>query len=181
MVDAVIAVSSGYLNPDGAAPDTDTAVKFLASALSAADAEVTANRIGLLMQACDATAGLIGNSLARTFGSTDAVDRIRAGDGNEVSAQAVDEVVAATLRDDPPVRRTRRLRPGGEVLLIDITRLTFGAGRRPCPGPDHATALTAGVLDAILPACVLADPAIPTRRPGTCGYRPACCWHCDDS
>jgi cytochrome P450 len=143
-VDAVLAAASGYPNPDQAGPGADAGVGVLTRLLGPADPERLANRIGLLMQACDATAGLIGNALITAF----------------AGPEAVDDVVARTVRDDPPVLRTRRLSPAGEVITVDLSGCTFGAGRRPCPGADQATALAAGVLDAILPACELADQQI---------------------
>jgi cytochrome P450 len=160
-VEAVITAAPGYPNPDAAGPGTDASVELLAEALGAAgglsaadglsagDAELLANRIGLLMQACDATAGLIGNALITAFVTGDADD-----------PASSDELVTRAISDDPPVLRTRRLRPDGEAITLDISGCTFGAGRRPCPGADQATALAAGVLDAIVPACELADQQI---------------------
>jgi cytochrome P450 len=143
-VDAMLAAVSGYLNPDLAGPDADRSVAFLANTFGPGEPEALANRIGLLMQACDATAALIGNALVAAF----------ADDGT------VEEIIARTLVDDPPTLRTRRLSPDGELVAIDISGCTFGAGRRPCPGADQATALAAGVLDAILARCELADQQI---------------------
>jgi cytochrome P450 len=153
-VDAVITAAAGYPNPDAAWLGTNASIKQLVEALVRAgdlgprDAELLANRIGLLMQACDATAGLIGNALINAF---------VVGDGDSVGVAAADELVAETISVDPPVLRTRRLSPAGEAVTLDISGCTFGAGRRPCPGADQATALAVGVLDAILPACELAD------------------------
>ena len=143
-VDAMLAAVSGYLNPDLAGPDADSSVAFLVKAFGPAEPEALANRIGLLMQACDATAALIGNALIAAF----------AADGT------VEEIISRTLVGDPPTLRTRRVSPDGEVVTIDISGCTFGAGRRPCPGADQATALAAGVLDAILECCELADQQI---------------------
>ncbi|MFC4590185.1 cytochrome P450 [Sphaerisporangium corydalis] len=78
------------------------------------DLEVVANRIGTLVQACDATAGLIGNTL-------DAALRLPPGLSLRWSADAL---VAETLRLDPPVRSTRRLATEGAEL----------AGRPLAPG-----------------------------------------------
>jgi cytochrome P450 len=80
------------------------------------------------------------------------------------SDRPTDELLAATLRDDPPVRATRRVaaEPAhigsaavaeGTLLLLDLAaggdeHLPFGSGLRPCPGREHALALAAGVLDA---------------------------------
>jgi cytochrome P450 len=143
-VDAMLAAVSGYLNPDLARPGADSSVALLAESFGPAEPEHLANRIGLLMQACDATAALIGNALIAAF----------AADGT------VEEIIARTLVDDPPTLRTRRISPDGELVTIDISGCTFGAGRRPCPGVDQARALAAGVLDAILACCELADQQI---------------------
>lgn len=140
---AVLAAASGYPNPDQAGPDADASVAYLAAVIGPdGHPDALASRLGLMMQASDATSGLIGNALIAAF----------TGEGEDV-----DEIITATLRDDPPVLRTRRLRPDGEVVTLDISDCTFGAGRRPCPGADQAKALAAGVLDAIVPACELAD------------------------
>lgn len=92
--------------------------------------ELTAARIGLLIQACEATAGLIRN----------AVPLVRAGKPPE-------EAVAEVLRADPPVSHTRR-RVSGEDVLVPLAGTPFGAGPRECPGPAHAIALATGVLAA---------------------------------
>jgi cytochrome P450 len=154
-VEAVITAAAGYPDPEAAWLGTDASIKQLAEAIGAAgdlgpqDAELLANRIGLLLQACEATAGLIGNALITAFVV-----------GDSESVPAADELVAETISIDPPVLRTRRLRPDGQAITLDLSGCTFGAGRRPCPGADQATALAAGVLDAILPACELADQPI---------------------
>ncbi|HUD38918.1 MAG TPA: hypothetical protein VMR14_18600 [Streptosporangiaceae bacterium] len=153
-VEAVLDSASGYPNPDVAGPGADAGVRFLAEVLSAGDhgpagPEEVANRIGLLEQACDATAALIGNALITAF-----ADPAGDGDGADLDSDAV---IATTIVTEPPVQRTRRLSPDGEPVTLDITSCTFGAGRRPCPGADQATALAAGVLDALLGACELAD------------------------
>jgi cytochrome P450 len=143
-IDALLAAVPGYLNPDLAGPDADSAVAFLDRALGPAEPERLANRIGLLMQACDATAALIGNALIAAF----------------ATGGTVDEIIARTIVDDPPTLRTRRISPDGDLVTIDISGCAFGTGRRPCPGADQATALAAGVLDAILARCDLADQQI---------------------
>jgi cytochrome P450 len=147
-VDAVLAAASGYPNPDLAGPGADAGVQFLAAVLGPADAELLATRIGLLEQACDATAALIGNALISAF-TGEEYDQ----DGTEDAEQ----ILAGTLASDPPVRRTRRLAPDGATVTLDLRTCTFGAGRRPCPGADQAMALAAGVLDAVLSRCELAD------------------------
>ncbi len=147
-VDAVLASASGYPNPDLAGPGADAGVQFLAAVLGPADAELLATRIGLLEQACDATAALIGNALIRAFTGEEY---------DQDGAEDAGEIIAGTLASDPPVRRTKRLAPDGGTVTLDLTTCTFGAGRRPCPGADQARALAAGVLDAVLARCELAD------------------------
>ncbi len=130
---------------------------------SAAGAELIAARIGLLLQACDATAGLIGNALDRWASPpaerASAVGPAGTGWSAEpVPAAVVDALVGRTLSENPPVRRARRLNAAGELVLVDITAAPFGTGCRPCPGAEHARALAAGVLDALLPACAAIRP-----------------------
>jgi|HubBroStandDraft_1064217.scaffolds.fasta_scaffold05175_3 cytochrome P450 len=157
VVGAVLASASGYPNPDLAGPDADDGVRFLATALGPADADLLANRIGLLEQACDATAALIGNALIAAFADVGSRIDTLTQTGPLPQTDTADEVIARTLTDDPPVRRTRRLSPDGTQVTVDISACPFGAGRRPCPGADQAKALAAGVLDAMLPVCELAD------------------------
>jgi len=120
---AVAAAASSYQPHATADTAADAAVAELVTAFGATADEPTAARIGLLVQACDATAGLIGTAILA--GSVD-----------------------AALRDDPPVRRTRRVHNGHEVHL-DITGAPFGAGPHRCPGREHALALATGVLAAL--------------------------------
>ena len=83
--------------------------------------ELAAARIGLLVQACDATAGLIGNELSAWL-----------------SGKPVGQ----------PVLRTRR-RIDGEDVTVSLAGTPFGAGPRECPGSSHAIALSTGVLQAL--------------------------------
>jgi cytochrome P450 len=127
----------------------DRAVARLVSACGGVADEATAARIGLLVQACDATAGLVDRAFvaaSRQHGATP------------------DDLLAAVLRDDPPVRATRRLVlratrvgstpvPAGAIVSLDLTgdaQLPFGSGLRPCPGRAHALALAAGTLEAVV-------------------------------
>lgn len=124
----IAAVARAYHPHTDAGADADAAVAALTGVFGGRPGrndpdEPIAARIGLLVQAYDATAGLIGGA-------------ILAGS------------VAAALGADAPVRRTRRVHNGQDVLL-DITTMPFGAGPHRCPGSDHATAIAAGVLDAL--------------------------------
>jgi hypothetical protein len=132
-VTAVRAVAAAYQGVYEVAPDS--AVAHLVSALPDADPDVTANRIGILVQACDATAALIATSI--TAGGT--------------------VPVAELVMREPPVRFTRRkaltdvqigsvLIPAGTIVTLDISELPFGGKTRLCPGRAHALALAAGSI-----------------------------------
>ncbi|MEV7597520.1 hypothetical protein AB0O91_09040 [Kitasatospora sp. NPDC089797] len=153
----VRAVAGAYFEPaasrgavrDGAAQqgserdrEADAAVARLLPAMGDDDPETAANRIGLLVQACDATATL--------------VEHARRGEGSSP---------AAVLRDDPPVRSMRRFAarataiggvavPTGTRVLLDLDAaregdrepLAFGAPPRLCPGRTHALVIAEGIL-----------------------------------
>ncbi|SDL65354.1 hypothetical protein SAMN05421874_12621 [Nonomuraea maritima] len=144
---AVPAAAAGYLSGEES-PQADAAVADLLE-------QTGVPVITLLLQAHAATEGLIENALAHD----------RGGD--------VETLLHETLRHDPPLQATRRLDTRtGEKLTIDLVavnrdpdvfpdperfdsargrtpHLTFGSGVRPCPAPDHALALAAGVLEAL--------------------------------
>jgi cytochrome P450 len=126
--DAVAAVARGYHPHLPAGPDTDAAVDHLVRACGGVWDETTAARIGLLVQACDATAGLARNAMRRP------------------ATDEPDETVAATLREDPPVRATRRIRDG-EPVAVELTALPFGSGPHACPGREHAVAIACGIVE----------------------------------
>lgn len=115
----------------------DQAVADLVAVFGGVPDEGTAARIGLLVQACGATAGLIGNAV---------LTMRRSG-----ARLPPDRVVAETLLRDPPVRTTRR-RHAGRVVPVDLAApgLPFGAGPHECPGRDHAVAIAEGVVEAVL-------------------------------
>ncbi|MDQ7805127.1 hypothetical protein Q5425_15380 [Amycolatopsis sp. A133] len=83
--------------------------------------ELAAARIGLLVQACDATAGLVGNGLLASLTGKPA---------------------------EQPVLATRR-RIDGEDVTVSLDGTPFGAGPRACPGARQAVALATGVLEAL--------------------------------
>ncbi|OEJ27652.1 hypothetical protein AR457_27515 [Streptomyces agglomeratus] len=151
VVAATRAVAAAY--QPGAAPEltarADQGVRTLAGLLPDGGPESVANRIGLLVQTCDATAALIVNALARA--------------AERRTGLPVDDLVADTLRLAPPVRRTRRVAaagaaldgrpvPKGSDVPVDLASADapFGHGIRPCPGSRHALALACGVLDVLL-------------------------------
>jgi cytochrome P450 len=111
--------------------------------------ERVAARIGLLIQAYDATAGLIGNALAA---------ELRAHGQRAPGREPAAALVERTLRADPPVLVTRRVGPDGATVTLDLTSdpagdLEFGWGRHACPGADHARALAEGVIEPLLDHC----------------------------
>ncbi|MFJ8625902.1 hypothetical protein ACIRD3_24085 [Kitasatospora sp. NPDC093550] len=131
-----VGLAGGAVEGDGAAGDPDGGAADPAR-------ETAANRIGLLVQACDATAALV----ERARGHRDGL--------------------VGALREDPPVRVMRRLAsratevggaavPAGTQVVLDIAAaqteapdgvaLGFGAPPRICPGRSHALVLAEGIL-----------------------------------
>ncbi|WP_454766960.1 cytochrome P450 [Cupriavidus campinensis] len=145
-------------------------------------AALVANAIGLMIQACEATAGLIGNTLVRLGRSIDIPD-----DPDDLGA-----LVADVARTDPPVQNTRRflatdatlcgvrVKAGDAVLVLLAAALhdpaaprgdrpwTFGAGRHGCPGDALARTLAACTVDTLLQRDVQ-----PRRLLGSLRYRPS--------
>jgi cytochrome P450 len=192
----VAVVADAYLagvEPGSAVdPAVDPAVARLVGAFGGVADEATAARVGLLVQACEAVAGLIGNCVLAV--------------GRWEHPYPAHALVAETLRYDPPVRATRRvcLAPAefgpariatGTVVRLDLAaanrdpevfrapdrfdpgrpgcerHLTFGAGLRPCPGTDHTFAIVVGVLEALRGCRVVdvevdRDPSANLRVPG---------------
>ncbi len=120
-VAAVRIVAAAY-HPGTDAPGADAALGQLLDLLPAGEPEVVAQRVALLVQACEATACLVRGALTRPL----------------------DDV----LRDTPPpVPVTRRVGPDGRIVVVDLAGHPFGAGPRACPGEAHARALVAGVVE----------------------------------
>jgi len=151
-------VAAAYL-PGAADPRrADASVARLTELLPAEPAEPLAARIGLLIQAYAATAGLIGTSVA---------DGLRADRGTPAA-----ELVRRTLRDHPPVLVTGRVGPDGEPVTLGLASaapddpdgpLAFGAGLRSCPGAAQACALAEGAAEPLLARCRLTGE--PVRYP----------------
>jgi cytochrome P450 len=141
------AVAAAYLPGSPGNAEADGCVARLTGLLPAGPGEQVAARIGLLIQAYAATAGLIGNAVAAGIQA-----------GRPVPAA---ELVAQVLRTVPPVRFTQRITPSGESVALDLTvaaddpagHLAFGYGLRACPGPAHAIALTEGAAQPLLERC----------------------------
>jgi len=152
----VLVVAGVYFGGESAA--ADAAVARLVDAFIAvdpdADLETVANRIGLLVQACDSTASLVACAREQQPWPHDDVDAL----------------LNSTLRNDPPIRTMRRVATGGtrvaetdiaagDLVTLDIAAasvdpdaagspaLAFGAEPRRCPGSRHAFELAAGILE----------------------------------
>ncbi|GAB2581671.1 hypothetical protein GCM10027168_12990 [Streptomyces capparidis] len=145
---AVTVVAEAYFGgaPASATAAADEAVAWLVTRLAPeradeAGLEAAANRVGLLVQACAATAALV-----------------------EAAADG-DAPLARVLRQTPPVPAMRRVAvratrvagreiAEGDAVLLDLATanrahpvpLTFGAPPRVCPGRAHALALAEGLL-----------------------------------
>jgi cytochrome P450 len=155
-----------------------------------------ANLVGLLSQTCDATAGLLGNSLVALVREPSLRLPARTRDGLQA-------VVEETARHDPSVHNTRRfvaepvtlagtpLAAGDAVLVLlasanrdpafnadpDIfmpvrarrRMLGFGHGMHACPGQALACTLTAAGLQALLQRTADLDALLASGW----GYRPS--------
>lgn len=144
----------------------DVPIAVLAAALGA-DPALTPTA-ALLLQAVDATAGLIGNSILARSRHRPAVR---------------DGLVEATSRFDPPVQLTTRVAarpielpyvtiPTDATVVVLLAAANhdpdcrepfgFGAEPRRCPGSSAATTLASGVVDAVVERCApeLVDPEV---------------------
>lgn len=149
-----VAVAPAYAS--GASNEgVDEAADRLRDVLDRGGPEESAAAIAVLVQACEATAALIGGAI------------VVAAERPELRGR-VDALLEWTLLHASPVRLMRRVSPRGEQVTLDLEAaardcrpgdppLAFGSGVRPCPASSRARALAAGVLDALLPRCA-ADP-----------------------
>ncbi|HZD99374.1 MAG TPA: cytochrome P450, partial [Micromonosporaceae bacterium] len=181
VVDDVAVAARGYQPGTDAGPAGDAAVAALVAACGGTPDEDTAACIALLVQARDATAELINNALSASpqapNGTTaDALvtetlrfdPPVRALRRLCVASTAIGATVVAdgtpVIVDVPAANRDPAVFAEPDVFdpgRRDVERhLTFGTGIRPCPGRDHAVALAAGVITALLgtaPATVMAE------------------------
>jgi cytochrome P450 len=172
-------------------------LRELFRALGPGDGEViVANRVGLLVQSHDATAGLIGNTLVALARHPDTRERLAA------DPDLLPAVLLEVLRHDPPVQNTRRflardgvvagqrMREGDAVLVLlaaanrdpavnpnperfdpcrqEMRIFTFGAGIHACPGDALAAAIARVGVEQLLLAGL-----DPERFAAAVTYRPS--------
>ncbi|ROM57515.1 cytochrome [Pseudomonas poae] len=133
-----------------------------------------ANLIGLLSQTCEATAGLIGNTLVALHRNPDLIEEM------QLTPMMVADLVAEVARYDSPVQNTRRfvakrctirgrvLEAGDTVLLLLASAnrdacanpdpdsfllnrtqrrtFSFGSGRHECPGQQLALTIASQTI-----------------------------------
>jgi cytochrome P450 len=177
--EAVIVTAAGYF--PGADPAVERAADLstaeVVDMLGPADGEAVVAKISVMVQGCDATAGLIGKAVCWALPPAAA----------QGSGWPTEAILAEVARYDPPLRVSRRLSragaqlagrpvPEGSAVFLhvdsanrdpemfkapekfdpgraDSSSLTFGYGLRPCPGQAHALALAAGVVQAVRDRC----------------------------
>jgi cytochrome P450 len=150
----------------------DGATAHLTGLLGPAEPDTVVARMALLIQGCDATAGLIGTAL-----------HVLQDAPGGAAGWPTGGLLAEVLRHSPPVRASRRVAAAaaqvggqhvgaGDAVVCSVEEanrdpavferpgefdparpqppgLTFGYGVRPCPGEAQALLLAAGVVDAV--------------------------------
>lgn len=151
VIDLVRDVAQAYQPATGEESRADMAVDQLVAVFGGAFDEQAAARIALLVQACEATATLIERARHRP--------------------------VREVLRENPPVRATRRQAlvtttvgditiEAGEVIQVGLADdLAFGAGPHRCPGRAHALALAGEATVGASGPMVQRSPATDRRIP----------------
>ena len=160
LLGAVKAVSAGYLRrpTDEERRAADAGVECLLDQFGGDVSERSANVIALLIQMAAPTGTVIARAIEHAA---------QIGMGR----WSVESLISETLRYDSPAQSTRRMKPAGEEMLLDLAAanrdgsvfsepdrfepgrpfeasLAFGHGPRACPGAEHALALASGVVAA---------------------------------
>ena len=166
-------VVSEAIAPAAGTPQADEdavnrSLNWLVDACAAATFETAINRVALLHQCLDATAGLIALAVLHWATSRQLRDA--------PEADPATSLIAWIIRNDPPVTQTIRVGLDGERVVVPLCQtpteppLTFGAGQHTCPGMSAAIALAEGVIHAILDVDAIQRLAVPDevefeRRP----------------
>ena len=180
----------------GTPPRRGTLLAAVMAESAAPSRSLLANLVGLLSQTCDATAGLLGNSLIALLREPSLRTAARTRDGLQA-------IVEETARHDPSVHNTRRfvatpvtiagtpLAAGDTVLVLLASAnrdpafnadpdsfvlvrakrrmLGFGHGMHACPGQALACTLAAAGLEALLQRA----PDVDAQRVRGWHYRPS--------
>ena len=146
---AAAAIASSYLTGEPSRSADAAVTRLLTMARHHDDDDHDAVlRVQLLVQAHAATSGLITAALHRRRSAADEERR------------ATSHLLAAVLRDTPPVQQTHRIAPDGETVVLRFDgpdsaapehprTLAFGAGPRACPARSHAIAIATAVVDEV--------------------------------
>jgi cytochrome P450 len=141
-------VSIAFSPEDGLPPavdaDIDRSMTWLLASSGTPSREEAANRVALLHQCIDATAGLILNAYVHGVDHRDA-------EGEPDPSAAL---VTWALHHARPVVHTTRIDQMGKPTAVSLAGAPFGAGPHQCPGRDVAIALACGVLDGLRSATV---------------------------
>lgn len=141
---------------------------------------VLANLVGLLLQTCDATAGLLGN----------AVVALRAQPELSTQLNAAPELWPAMLREvgrhDPSIHNTRRYTadavelhgvcvPAGQMIIVVLASAGHDAGGHAEPGFGHGSHVCPGqsIAHAIATACLQTWGGALENMPLAWSYRPS--------
>lgn len=170
VADDLRAACSSLVNTTGAG----TLARKLRDAFTAAGPtdqdDVVANLVGLLIQAHDATAGLIANTVAHLVAHPSVIDT-----GAPIPAQVM-PVVELVSRGDPSIQNTRRfvsadvaiegtsIPAGSQVVVLlaagdddPASACPFGHGRHACPGQEMACAIATACVETLIAAGALPD------------------------
>ncbi|MER5636002.1 hypothetical protein ABT095_03490 [Kitasatospora sp. NPDC002227] len=143
---AVATVAGAYFTDTPADPAADAAVAWLLPRTAAGtDEELAANRIALLVQACDATATLVANARAAAAAPAPGPER-PAGARGPAAPGDPDGGFGEVLRADPPVRLIRRV--AARDTVVGGVRLAAGAEvvlDLPAAQRGHGVAVASGV------------------------------------
>lgn len=173
---AVLAARFGAADPDRVASDVgavaaayfpgasedaeraaDAAVRSLLDLLAGSGPDRAVARITVLVQGYDATANLVAAALSLL---PELPADVPTGTLLTEAAYRRPPVPALRRVAQAPVRLADRAIAAGDSVVCEVgpvaqpggaaaAALTFGYGRRPCPGPAQALSLAAGVIDAI--------------------------------